>query len=99
MHWSRLLRVHASFPEVTITTASIESIVPKHHRDLVFRFFLTFSRFEYALKRAGFITASGTDIKPGWDKFSSKHRPAFNPSCSTELQQAEDYFSEHPPRK
>ena len=84
---------------MTITTASIESIVPKHHRDLVFRFFLTFSRFEYALKRAGFITGSGSDIKPGWDKFSAKHRSAFNPSSSTELQQAVDYFSEHPPRK
>lgn len=84
---------------MTITTTTIEKIVPEEHRDLVFRFFLVFSRFEYALKRAGFTAGSSGNAKPGWDSFASKYPSAFNPAQTPELKVAFDYFSAHPPRK
>ncbi len=77
----------------------IESLVPAEHQNLVFRFFLVFSRFEYALKRARFIIVSGREIKPAWDKFSSKYNPTQKPSQIPKLQEAWNYFSTHPPRK
>ena len=45
-------------------------------KDLVLTFFFEFSRFEYALKRAGFVpVTSGTkpvNAKPNWDAFAEK---------------------------
>jgi hypothetical protein len=38
---------------------------------IVWQFFVTFSRFEYALKRAGFITGDRHDNAwPDWDRFA-----------------------------
>lgn len=82
-----------------MTLLNIEDMIPAEHRDLVFRVFLMFSRFEYALKRAGCTQSSTGDAKPAWDSFSSEFRDAFNPSSTPELQEACDYFSAHPPRK
>jgi hypothetical protein len=39
-------------------------------RDLVFAFFAAYSRFEYALKRSGFLKAQDK-AQPDWDKFAS----------------------------
>lgn len=36
--------------------------------ELALEFFITFSRFEYALKQAGFVKADGTN----WDAFGAK---------------------------
>ena len=83
--------------DTTINT--IEAIVPKEHRDLVLRFFLVFSRFEYALKRAGFINGSSDSVQPSWDGFSSRYRSTFDPSLTPELRAAYDYFVANPPRK
>jgi len=77
----------------------IESLVPKEHHNLLFQFFLVFSRFEYALKRAGFANNSGGKVSANWDAFASKYNAAFDPGKSTELQQAYTYFKENPPRK
>lgn len=43
-------------------------------RDLAFDFFYWFSRFEFALKEAGYLKNSkpGFVAEPGWDKFVSK---------------------------
>lgn len=78
---------------------SIETLVPEPQRALVFRFFLVFFRFEYALKRAGFTNGSADGVHPAWDIFSSRYRSAFDPCRNSELRAACDYFTAHPPRK
>lgn len=41
--------------------------------DIVLRFFVIFSRFEYALKQSGFVKTGGYDsAMPDWDTFADK---------------------------
>lgn len=49
-------------------------------KDLVFEFFLYFSRFEYALKREGFCKSSRRAICD-WDKFFSDHSKQIHELC------------------
>lgn len=39
-------------------------------KELVVAFFFEFSRFEYALKRAGFLNKNRNDAQPDWDCFA-----------------------------
>ena len=82
-----------------ITPDSIETLVPELYRDLVFRFFLVFSRFEYALKRAGFADCSRGGVYPAWNSFSSRYHSVFDPFKTPDLRSACDYFTAKPPRK
>ncbi len=84
---------------MNITVNTIEELLPAENRELVFRFFLVFSRFEYALKRAGFTITSRNSVQPSWGGFSSRYHPVFNPSQTSELRVACDYFIDNPPRK
>lgn len=76
-----------------------DGLIPEAHHKLIYRFFLVFSRFEYALKRAGYAKGSGTDVAADWDKYSSDYRQAHLPSTIPGLRNAWAYFSSHPPRK
>jgi hypothetical protein len=73
---------------------------------LLLRFLAGFSRFEYALKRAGFCTVSGGPqhqwVSPAWDDFAG------NPDAITRfavlrqepaIAQALEYFKQQPPRR
>jgi len=60
----------------------VAQLVPEEHRALLFSFFLVFSRFEYALKRAGFVNAPGGRVSANWDAFASKHNASFDPANS-----------------
>ncbi|HEV2695986.1 MAG TPA: hypothetical protein VG347_24070 [Verrucomicrobiae bacterium] len=82
-----------------VSVSNIDRLVPEEQRALLFRFFLVFARFEYALKRAGFANSSGSKVSANWDAFASKYNAAFDPTNSPELKQAYAYFKEHPPRK
>jgi hypothetical protein len=69
-------------------------------RDLVANFFMTFSRAEYALKRAGFFSrdkGGGVDIQ--WDKFADSIAHSLTGTKDTRLTRAINYLTEHPPRK
>ena len=46
-------------------------------------FFATFARFEYALKRAGYLKYEkpGTAAEAGWDRFAADLEPDFYPQC------------------
>jgi hypothetical protein len=74
----------------------VDRLIPKDRQLLVFRFFIAFSRFEYALKSGGYITC---DAKPAWDDFANAHEEEFDPNSSPELKAACDYLENHPPRK
>lgn len=60
--------------------------------------FVTFSRFEYALKHTGFHKGDG-DAQPNWRRFALSVDPKLMNSSSTELGVAIDYLLQHPPKK
>ena len=72
----------------------------KIERELVTNFFITFSRFEYALKRAGYIN-NREDAVANWYTFLKKHKKDFESLCSDnfELQKAKKYLTDYPPQK
>jgi len=74
-------------------------------RDLLLDFFLTFGRFEYALKNGGYLVRHVENpqcppsAEPDWDRFATSLRAVFDPSKSEELTEACRYLSESPPNK
>ena len=62
---------------------------------LAFQFFRDFSRFEYALKRCGFLRGSeGSDAKPDWNKYVKCITGRFNIE-----DQCLKYLTDEPPKK
>lgn len=73
-------------------------------RDLLLEFFLTFSRFEFALKNAGYIQHSSQadpvdppDAKPNWDAFAAAIRGTFRQQGAASFKGACDYLAMTPP--
>jgi len=54
---------------------SLYSII--YDRELVLEFVLVFSRFEYSLKRKGFLTKNATHAESDWPSLPTclRHRP------------------------
>lgn len=65
---------------------------------LIIEFFITFSRFECALKTAQFVSGDDERVLPNWELFVASIRPAFDKHHSPELRDAFDYILNHPPR-
>lgn len=84
----------------------IEGMISRRERRLVFRFFIVFSRFEYALKAAGWRKEDREAKKKNkpekadanWDEFSDELNVKFKPAKTPELQEAVDFLLNHPPR-
>ena len=74
----------------------------EHPPDLVIEFFVNFSRFEYALKRAGFLEET-EDAKVKWNSFADKIRDQFEAHLNDQrfenFKEAVDYLLHQPPRK
>ena len=77
-------------------------------RELLLNFFLTFSRFEYALKASNFFKRPNTssnntlrppDAQPDWDRFAVSLRDAFHKDKNNQLLEACKYIIESPPWK
>lgn len=66
--------------------------------ELVLQFFVTFSRFEYALKRAGFLENRGY-ASPDWDSFAKEIEPKLASIQDAEFTNAQTYLLQHPPKK
>lgn len=65
---------------------------------LLFEFFITFARFEYALKECGFFTINNRGvIQPSWEQFASKIKDVFNPDISEDVKKSVNYLNIHPP--
>jgi len=71
----------------------------KINKDLVVEFFIYFSRFEYALKRAEYIRGNSKGAEAYWDKFVDEIKEAFDAKINTELEKAVNYLLSHPPKK
>src|SRR5215472_12270251 len=69
--------------------------------DIVLQFFVTFSRFEYALKRAGFVKGDRNgNALPDWCRFASERLNARLVSITdTEFTEASLYLLHEPPGK
>lgn len=77
-------------------------------RELLLNFFLTFSRFEYALKASNYFirphaTTNNTlrppDAKPDWVRFAVSLRDTFQKNKNDQLLEACEYIIESPPWK
>jgi hypothetical protein len=68
------------------------------NRELLLRFFVTFARFEFALKNSRFFGPRGTrpdellDAQPDWDAFAKSIRPSFSADANERLRSACDYL-------
>jgi len=60
-------------------------------------FIYKFSRFEYSLKRAGYLN----DALPNWERFASKQKVNFEAHYigNSPLESAIQYLERHPPKK
>jgi len=68
-------------------------------KDLLLNFFLTFSRFEFALKIHEFAKGNQNRVQPDWDKFANSIRDSFDKTTRGDLTEAVDYFLINPPWK
>jgi hypothetical protein len=69
-------------------------------RELLLKFFIVFSRCEYALKRSGFTNGQdGVKVEPNWDKYIKLLKADFNADRTDELKAAVDYLENNPPKK
>lgn len=69
--------------------------------ELMFTFFAAFSRFEYALKAAGFGKEKSDAAEPDWDRFAKTIAPAFRErvAADDDLKVAVEQFVTDPPKK
>ena len=77
------------------------------NKKLVLEFFLTFSKFEYALKATEMFKRHPPDptrpsrprAEPDWDRFSASLRDNFDASATNDLTQACNYLCDCPPNQ
>ena len=67
-------------------------------RDLVLRFLGVFSRFEFALKRSGFLKGS-EQAEADWDAYAKSLRGTFRSVEDTRFTETVAFFLKAPPRK
>ena len=72
---------------------------PALSRDLLLRFFLTFARFEFALKNAGYAAGNEREVAPDWGTFARSIRDDFECEHSPALDSACAYMLDSPPLK
>jgi hypothetical protein len=66
-------------------------------RELVLQFFAYFSRFEYSLKRAGFLK-SGAKAEPNWDTYANTLRGRFADVHDSVFRDAVTFLLKEPPK-
>ena len=65
----------------------------------MFNFFISFAKFEFALKTSGFAIGGLNQVKPDWDSYANSIKDIFNKNKSQKLFEAVDYFLLNPPWK
>lgn len=66
--------------------------------ELLLQFFLTFSRFEYAMKAAGLVRQNGDTAEPDWSRLINKIQ-ALDPLITSSLSVGGEYLIQAPPKK
>lgn len=94
-------------PETSLREALLPPTYKHINTKLVTDFFLVFSRFEYALKRAEFVFESKARhdnpddsgrANPDWRRFSESIESFYDPHDSPQLAEAIDYLLSRPPQ-
>ena len=67
-------------------------------QNLIIEFFITFSRFECALKASNFYNENNGKVTANWDTFVNSIRDTFNNERTNEIKNAVDYLIQHPPK-
>jgi hypothetical protein len=80
-------------------TEIIRKVANDDDRKLSIEFFILFSRFEYALKRSGFVKGNKKRVDSDWDKFGKRYNRLFLKNNKDDLYIAWDYFCKSPPKK
>lgn len=79
--------------------SQLNQTITEEGQNLINEFFITFSRFESALKVSGFANGDIDRVNPNWDTFTTSIRGSFNNVKRTELvSNAIEYLSNNPPR-
>lgn len=79
---------------------AIERIAESPDRRLAVKFFLFFSRYEYALKRAEYIDIRpDKSPNPDWDKYARAKPDLLKKITAEEFSKAVDFLKKNPPRK
>jgi hypothetical protein len=63
--------------------------------ETLMEFFTTFSRFEFALKKAGYLEECPV-AKPDWRLFGTEHKDDFDPDKEPQLREAFDRLDKNP---
>jgi hypothetical protein len=87
-----------TLPRKPAAQAAITRIAAATDRRLAWEFFVLFSRFEYALKRSGFLKTRPA-AEADWDRFALVVHNAFSRLEHGAVRQAVQYYEQHPPRK
>jgi len=97
------LTFNRNFIKMTMTSNifidNLNESISIQGRNLVVDFFITFSRFECALK-ATILFANGNQkkVEPNWDRFTASIRNDFNPEKNEILKNAVHFLLSEPPR-
>jgi hypothetical protein len=71
----------------------------QYDSELVLRFFLEFSRFEYCLKRGGFLKKGREEAVPDWEAFAKSLQGKLTDSPSDDFRQGYFVLTARPPKK
>jgi hypothetical protein len=67
-------------------------------RELTLEFLATFARFEFALKKAGYVQGDNSRVSPDWDSFG-RDVAQLNSAILVPVLQSSTYLQQHPPKK
>jgi len=76
----------------------IEKLTKRSDRRSAIVLFFMFSRFEYALKQAGYLQVN-EEAKPDWDRYARDHPALLASISSSEFTEAVDLLRDTPPKK
>lgn len=84
----------------TLKEAPLPPPYKKIDPELVTYFFLVFSRFEYALKRVGFVWKNNKGhVQSDWKKFARSIESDYEPHATQELSETVAYLCSWPPQR
>lgn len=77
----------------------VDDQITKDGKKLIMIFFISFSRFECALKTSiEFANGNENKVEANWDKFVASISSSFDPNKNDELKEAVEYILKNPPK-
>jgi hypothetical protein len=87
----------ATIYDITKLRVRYSPKIPSEIAELIFEFFIVFSRFEFTLKKVGHLSTGSRDrVSPNWDTFCNKYQAKFNKDKTPLLTEAVNYYLSKP---